>query len=131
MLENLTSEQITEWKAYDEIDPIGEWRADYRMAYLAALYMNVKIQQGTPRNEKPKLQVPSDHMPPYGMTEEEIAESRIKKQSLEELKAGLLEWARVHNESVRQKKKIRTRPPVSMQKKKGKKRPPNKKRRKK
>ena len=39
----LTSDQLSEWEAYDRLDPIGTWREDYRMAYIAAILTNLTI----------------------------------------------------------------------------------------
>lgn len=59
MLMGMTSVQITEWLAFAQVEPFGEWRADLRMATLAALIANVN------RNDKarPEPYRPDDFMP--------------------------------------------------------------------
>jgi hypothetical protein len=42
-LDKLTSKQLSEWEAYDRLDPIGTWREDFRMAYLSSLITNLVI----------------------------------------------------------------------------------------
>lgn len=37
----LTLDQLLEWEAYDRLDPIGEVRGDYRMAYLSMIITNI------------------------------------------------------------------------------------------
>jgi len=44
LLDDLTSSQISEWIAYDRIDPVGKWRDDFRFAYLSSLITNLVIQ---------------------------------------------------------------------------------------
>jgi len=41
---HLTASQLIEWEAYDTLEPIGEWRADYRISFLASLLTNLVIQ---------------------------------------------------------------------------------------
>ena len=41
MLEQLTSSQVSEWMVYNRLDPIGEWRADYRIAVLCSTIANI------------------------------------------------------------------------------------------
>lgn len=45
MLDVLTSKQLSEWQAYDRLDPIGSKGDDYRMAYLSSLIVNIAIQR--------------------------------------------------------------------------------------
>lgn len=39
-MEQIPARLLTEWMAYDRVEPFGEWRADLRVAMLAALYAN-------------------------------------------------------------------------------------------
>jgi hypothetical protein len=41
MLDDLTSAQLSEWQAYESLEPFGEWRADYRIGQLCALVLNI------------------------------------------------------------------------------------------
>ena len=79
MLEQLTSEQVTEWKAYDRLEPIGEMRGDLRMAILASLIANIANSFAT-KGKPIRTYTPADFMPKW---EEEITKPA---QSVEEMK---------------------------------------------
>lgn len=49
MLASISSSQFTEWMAFDEIDPIGERRADLRNAMV----MRMHISMNTPKGKTP------------------------------------------------------------------------------
>lgn len=42
-MDQLTSEQLSEWEAYDRLDPIGAGREDYRWANLLSTITNLAI----------------------------------------------------------------------------------------
>ena len=98
MLEVLTSKQLSEWEAYDRIDPIGKWRDDYRLAYLSSLLTNLTIsvhgKTGT------KTTNPIDFMLDWDLGK--LKEP--KKQSVEEMKAVLGGIARQQNRRVEREK---------------------------
>jgi hypothetical protein len=49
MLEGLTSRQVAEWQAFSAVEPFGEDRADYRVAYaLAVIVSLLKGKDGPP-----------------------------------------------------------------------------------
>lgn len=81
MLNYLTSSQLSEWEAYDRIDPIGKWREDFNVANLMALIANVN------RNPKKKSNpfTISDFMPEWGKEEE-----KEKRQTVEEMKQAFM-----------------------------------------
>jgi hypothetical protein len=70
MLASITSLQLSEWMAYDHIEPFGEWRADLRIAMLAAIIANVN------RNPDTKPFMPKDFMPKFEEDEEPVAQSQ-------------------------------------------------------
>jgi len=74
----LTSAQLSEWEAYDKLDPVGEWRGDFRMAYLSSIVTNLVISVYGKKGTKTK--VPLDFMPDWGKDKEEV----VRKQSMEE-----------------------------------------------
>jgi streptomycin 6-kinase len=41
MLADMTASQILEWQAYNELEPIGKGRDDYRTALLCSLIANI------------------------------------------------------------------------------------------
>jgi hypothetical protein len=103
-LDKLTSRQLSEWEAYDRIDPIGEWRGDFRGAKLEALIINIVQALFPKKGSKPKIFNPIEFMPNWNG---EVKES--ERQSVEEMKKVLLELASLQN-----KKKIKGRntPPM-------------------
>ena len=83
--------QVSEWIAYDSIDPIGELRKDYMMAYLMTVITNIAIgalaKRGTPLKDL------KDFIPNW---EREDGEEEIKQQSLEDMKKTLFAIAGKH-----------------------------------
>jgi hypothetical protein len=43
----VSSRELTEWMAYDALEPIGGFRTDYGFAMLAALYVNAHRKPGS------------------------------------------------------------------------------------
>lgn len=102
-MDELTSVQLSEWEAYDRIDPIGSWRDDYRMASLSALMTNIFQAIYHEEGKEVKQSSPVDFMPIWDEAErkkialkEQDVES--KRQSAEEMKSALLDFAKRHNE---------------------------------
>jgi DNA-directed RNA polymerase specialized sigma24 family protein len=82
-LEQLTASQIAEWEAYDRLDPIGEWRNDFKFAYLASIITNLMIRAyGKKGSELTKL---DDFLIKWDGSEQEV-----KRQSVEEMKQVML-----------------------------------------
>jgi hypothetical protein len=42
----MDSHELTEWIAFDAVDPIGAWRADYHTGLLCALQANMHRPKG-------------------------------------------------------------------------------------
>lgn len=59
MLAGMSSRELSEWMAYYEIEPFGEWRADVRSAIVA---MTVAAANRGKRQGAPKLE---DFMPKF------------------------------------------------------------------
>lgn len=59
----MPAQELVDWAAYYEIEPFGDWRADYRMAIQASLLANIH------RNEEkqPRPFTPEDFMPQFGV----------------------------------------------------------------
>jgi hypothetical protein len=62
-LDQLTSLQLSEWEAYDKLDPIGTWRDDFRMAYLSSLVTNLTISVNGKKGAK--MTSPIDFLPDW------------------------------------------------------------------
>jgi hypothetical protein len=89
LLDELTSAQLSEWEVYNRIDPIGEFRGDYRMAYLCSLIQNLVSKLYTKAGKSVKLTTPIDFMLDWSG---DLKLQRSKKQSMEELKLNLLSF---------------------------------------
>ena len=79
--------QLSEWEAYDKLDPIGEWRGDFRMATLSSLIMNGLIAHSGDKDKE--MTTPLDFMPDWDGTEEK----EVIQQSVAEQKRILLGMA--------------------------------------
>ncbi len=51
MLRSLTAKQFYEWVAYNELEPFGEWRDDYRAASIAQMIYNVAVEKQYRKND--------------------------------------------------------------------------------
>lgn len=98
-MNELTSIQLSEWEAYDRLDPIGGWRSDFRIASLISIIVN--IARSVWGKEGIKMSVPLDFMPEW---DKEI-ELETKQQTVEEMKQILLSIASRQNKEVERKKR--------------------------
>lgn len=94
-MDQLTSAQLSEWEAYDRLDPIGTWRDDYRMAVLDSLIVNIVSRLYAKKGHTPKEVTPTEFMPNWS-GEKKIA----KRQSVEDMKQALLSIAKSVNKRV-------------------------------
>jgi len=106
LLEQLTAYQLAEWEAHDKIDPIGTWRDDYRMAYLATMMVNLTVQVHGKKGAK--LMSPMDFMPEWDVNKKVMV---IKKQTVEEMKKFALNFAKEHNKQFKKNELIDKIPP--------------------
>ena len=97
-MDRLTSRQISEWEAYDRIDPIGSWREDFRLAKIECLITNIVQQLYAKKGSTPKITTPLDFMVDWIG---EKGETEPKKQSVEDMKSILLGIAKSQNKKVR------------------------------
>lgn len=105
-MERLTAYQLAEWEAYDKLDPIGTWRDDYRMAYLASLMNNITISVHGKKGAKHSL--PIDFMPVWDVQKQTMSP---KKQTMEDMKAFALNFAKAHNAQFKKEERVNSRPP--------------------
>ena len=80
MLADLTSTQISEWQAYEKVDPIGEFRSDARTAMLLSHITNLFLKRFGKKGASESK--PIDYMPQWD--EQEVNEN--KAQSADEMK---------------------------------------------
>ena len=105
----LTSRQISEWEAYDKIDPIGTWRDDFRLAKIESLITNIVQQLYAKKGHTPKLTNPLDFMIDWAGERKPV----VKQQSVEAMKQALRSIANSQNKKVERLNK----PPVKKTKK--------------
>jgi len=85
----MTLEQMSDVMAYDKIEPIGEIRADYRMAQVCLLLHNlIQMQRGDGKWTRATLQ---DFMLFGPKTSKKLPD---KPQSVDEMKAIMMALAR-------------------------------------
>ena len=108
----LTADQLNEWEAADRLDPVGEWRADFRMAELASVITNIAIKWGAGK-KKVKLAELMDFMPQWDVK----AGKDPKRQSMEEMRQALYN---IYNHSLQVQQRARkdtNRPPEKLKRK--------------
>ncbi len=88
-MDQLTSAQVTEWEAHDQLDPIGKWRDEYSFAVLDSLIVNIVSRLYAKKGHTPKEVLPTEFMPNWS-GEKKIA----RKQSVEEMKQALMALAK-------------------------------------
>ena len=111
LLDELSAYEIAEWEAYDRLDPIGEFRADFRMAELATVITNIAIKWAAGKKKVDLVDI-LDFIPKWDAG----APKEVKKQSVEEMKKALKEIA---NHAKKQPKADLQRPPQKLRKDKG------------
>lgn len=75
MLERISSKELTEWQAFDALEPIGEMRADYRTGLLCSVLGSIHCR-------KAKRFKPSDFMP---FMEQQRAPMQSPEQAFKQL----------------------------------------------
>jgi hypothetical protein len=96
-LKSLTAKQLAEWEEYSKIDPIGKWREDYRLAYLAMLITNLTIQVHGKRGAQ--LAKFEDFLLEWDS--EGTKTTSTKQQSVEDMRSVLMSLAASQNKKVR------------------------------
>ena len=93
--------QLSEWQAYDRLDPVGKWRGELGWASLCSLITNITKQLYSEKGKKPEFVSPNDFMIKWGEIEEQ--EPEPKKQSVEEMNQILSDIAKA--QGTKDKKK--------------------------
>jgi hypothetical protein len=94
-LDQLTSEQLSEWEAFDRLDPIGKWRDEFNFAVLDSLIVNIVSRLYAKKGHTPREVSPTEFMPNWS-GEKKIA----KRQSVEEMKQALFAIAKSVNKKL-------------------------------
>jgi hypothetical protein len=99
--------QLSEWEAYDRLDPIGTWRDDFRMAYLSSLITNLTISVHGKKGAKTTN--PIDFLPDWGEQRTTTTDVKQEEGSLaEQIKKVFGAIAKTE----KRKEEIRKRPPT-------------------
>jgi hypothetical protein len=106
LLEYLTSEQISEWEAFNELEPIGDVRQDIHNANLIAWIVNtarcmVPRKRGSP---PPKMMAPAEALLKW-YEDDDQRDIPQAKQPMQEMKNILLRMARDSKGKLRRRKK--------------------------
>lgn len=111
-MDQLTSRQISEWEAYDRLDPIGTWTENFRLAYLSSLITNLALSIHGDKKKGYKFTSPLDFMINWDIEGNKV---EPKKQSVEEMKQMLMSFAETQNRNVERTKlqSDKTRPPTN------------------
>lgn len=83
MLQELSSSQISEWEAYDRIDPIGSWREDFLFAKLEAFLINIVKSMYTEEGKNPKYTTILERMPVW--REEDNPKKKEPAQTMDDM----------------------------------------------
>ncbi len=94
----LTSHQLSEWEAYDRLDPIGAWRDDFRMSYIASLLTNLVIRVHGKKGAK--LTDVKDFLLDWSGDMK-----HTQQQTPQEMREFLLQFAKTQNKKVESQKK--------------------------
>lgn len=74
----MSSSEFAEWIAFSQLQPIGEWRSDYRTATLMALITNVMTRS----KESDPVKAPGDFMEQFDF--EKALEERQAQEEIPE-----------------------------------------------
>jgi len=112
-LDELSGPQLSEWEAYDRLDPIGAWRDDFGIATLVSAMTNIvrSLYWDEEKYGKAKMTGPADFMP--GWDKEQVKSEPIR-QSVEEMRQVMYTIAGANKKKER---KLHNRPPKGKDKK--------------
>jgi hypothetical protein len=90
----LTTDQIAGWEAFNVLEPVGSYKQDFLFAQLCDLINVLAHAYGGQKAESKLL----DFMP-WWLKQYFKESGQDKKQSLEDMKARLMIWAKGHNKA--------------------------------
>jgi hypothetical protein len=106
-LDQITSAQLSEWEAYDKLDPVGTWRSDFQMAQLISLIHNIFNSLYCKKGHHPTITNALDFMPDW---DGEGKKPIVKKTSPEEIKQIFTDMAKEFDREEKRKKRINIKP---------------------
>lgn len=112
MLDVLSAKQLSEWEAFNRIQPIGQRRFDIYFSEMMATIHNAVI--GFSGTKNPKWCKPEDFLPNWTGIKEE---SNIQEMSVQQMKNVLVAFAEQHNKTVSKQVDRDHRPPKNLENK--------------
>jgi hypothetical protein len=88
LLERVESAELSEWMAYDQLDPFGNYRGDLQSAIVASTIANVNLN----RKKRKKPFSPDDFIPEFGKlieSDPEVARQNKMLAMVEMMNAAL------------------------------------------
>jgi len=98
MLKSIPSKLLSEWHAYYNLEPFGEWRGDYRAGMIASVL--AEIHRDKKKRKRPFTV--DDFMPRFGRRKKQQASPR--KQTVEEQRNVLMAIAAAFGVKKKDKK---------------------------
>lgn len=87
------------------------------LAKVASLVQNIALAVYAKEGEEPKFTAPIDFIPIWDPEEvKRLEKEKVQKQTVEELKAGLLSFAKVHNLRIEKALNRKRNPPPKFRK---------------
>ena len=99
-MKGLNSVQLSEWQTIDRLDPIGEWRNDFRFASLEAMILNIVKMLYPKKGSIVKLVNAMDLMYQWGKEKK----PEPKKQNYDQMKEMFNEISKVSGNPIKTKK---------------------------
>lgn len=106
MLDDLTGEQVAEWAAYNELEPIGEYRRDYMEAQIISTVHNIAQSVFSKKGRSKKATRPEDCIP--WLDKPEGTGQSSSMQSPEDIKAVFMDLKKNTPQTRGKKQKLNT-----------------------
>jgi hypothetical protein len=98
MLEEIPHEKLLEWQAYDDLEPFGEERADFRAAHIVQTLVNLARDPVVYPGGFPL----SDFLLGFGDQQRTSTIAAMPKQTVEMQEKMIDSWISGHNARIRE-----------------------------
>lgn len=89
LLDDLTVDQVSEWRAYNQLEPVGEYRRDYMEGQILAMIQNI-AQSVYGKKGKRRTSQPEDYIPWGADLRKPVKASQLQSpQEIKDLFMGL------------------------------------------
>lgn len=86
--------------AYNDLDPIGEWRDDFRFAKLEARLINIVREIYKEKGKEPEMILPIDLMPDWTEDNDKVQKREVKKQTVNQHRDILMSLVKSQNKRM-------------------------------